>query len=270
MAGQVIDWEGGNAAARALVEAIRIPDSLVYWDIADSAGRFSMVAVPPGQYVFSATIDRNGNQRRDYREPFDSIVVKLDSSVANTFWAFTHDSIGPRIRTLSRADSTTMRLEFNQPLKPGTTDSSGISVVRLPDSASVAVTAVLTPSVYDSIQAKARPPAGGADSAGAANRPPPARPAPPPVSPPPGQIAPPQGRAMGAAERPPPDSTLTRLLKERERLGNTLIVRLELPLQPGGRYLVRARATNASGATGESSSVLVLPAPADTTKKTRR
>ncbi len=278
LSGRVIDWEGGAAAARALVEAIRLPDSLVYWDVADSVGKFSMTAVPPGRYVFSATVDKNTNRRRDYREPFDSTVVTLDSSASYTFWSFTHDSVGPRIRNLTRADSMTIHADFNQMLRPGSTDSGSVSVLQLPDSTPVSLTAVLTQADYDSLQTAARAVA-SARTDTTTNRvatPPANRALPePPVAlgpPPGGQLPPGMSRTPGAtASAPAPvDSALTRLLKERSRLASSLVIRTAAPLKPGGRYLVRARVTNPSGATAESGLVLVLPAPGDTTKKAQK
>ena len=282
LTGRVIDWETGTAGARALVEAIRIPDSLVYWDVADSVGSFNMVAVPPGEYVLSATMDKNTNRKRDYREPFDSAVVKLDSSASRTFWAFTHDSVGPRLRQLTRPDSTTIKAEFNQALRPGTPDSGAIAVFQLPDSTAVPLAAVLTQSAYDTLQAAAARAAAPSDTgkAGAGARTPtgaqvPAPRAPAPTGAPPRVPAAVPGRAglptgAGLAGGPPTaDSVITRLLKEREKLSPSLVIRTAAPLAPGGRYVVRARVANPSGATGESSQVLVVPAAADTTKKAR-
>src|SRR6185503_19771448 len=95
-----------------------------FWDVADSTGKFNMVAVPPGQYVFSATLDRNTNRRRDYHEPYDSIVVTLDSTVSNNFWTFVHDTVGPRkwssISHWVRLRSTAPRWSFSsRPIPPG-------------------------------------------------------------------------------------------------------------------------------------------------------
>src|SRR5205085_7627368 len=119
-------------------------------------GSFSMAAIPPGRYVVFATVDRNTNRRYDYREPFDSTVVTLDSAAEHIFWAFTHDSVGPRIKTLARTDSVTIRVDFNQVLRVEPQDSNAILVAQLPDSTRVTVAAVLTQAVYDSVQAAAR------------------------------------------------------------------------------------------------------------------
>src|SRR5262249_13868833 len=116
--GRAIDWEAGGAAPRALIELTRPSDSLTFWGIADSVGRFSLAAVPPGQYVLYATVDKNTNRMRDYHEPYDSALVTLDSTLDATLWTFTRDTVGPRIRTAQRADSSAVRLEFTQTLAP--------------------------------------------------------------------------------------------------------------------------------------------------------
>ncbi|MBI4502620.1 MAG: Ig-like domain-containing protein [Gemmatimonadetes bacterium] len=271
--GRVIDWEVGSAAPRALIEAVGLPDSLVYWDLTDSAGTFTMAAVPPGRYVVFATVDRNTNRRHDYREPFDSTIVTLDSSAQYTFWAFTHDSVGPRIRTLTRVDSLTIRIEFNQALRPQPAEPGDIVVAQLPDSTPVPVERVLGQAAYDSLQATERKAAAKPDSAAVVparpGQPQPPRP-PPPVTPRPAAPALPPGVAPGTPSAPAPqDSILLRLLRERPKLSATLVVRMSTPLQPKTRYVVRARVMNPTGAIGESTSVLVPPVAADTTRKAR-
>jgi len=285
LAGRVIDWEAGSAGARALVEAVRTSDSTVFWDVADSTGKFNMVAVPPGQYVFSATLDRNTNRRRDYHEPYDSIVVTLDSTVSNNFWTFVHDTVGPRIRTVTRSDSVTAKVEFNQSLGPAPLDSTAVVVLEPPDSTRERVDALMTDTVYDSVQTAARQAQAKTDTAAANRRNQPAPGNRPPAAPAPTQPSAFPGRQPGApgfgAPRPgfpgaqapaPPDSALVKLLRERPRLSTSLVVRTANPLKPGGRYVFKARVANPSGAVAESNSVLVIPAPTpvDTTKRKTR
>src|SRR5262245_5247165 len=191
--GRVMDWEAGAAAIRAVVEAARVPDSLVYWDVADSVGKFSMAAVPPGKYVLYATVDKNNNRKRDSNEPFDSVTITLDSTENKTLWTFAHDTVGPRLRSVARTDSATVRAEFNQSLKPGPLDSTTFSVVQLPDSAPVKLAGIYTQLLFDSLEKLAREKKDSArkDSTKAAtpNRPgnpvAPAPTAPPGINPPP-------------------------------------------------------------------------------------
>ena len=44
--GSVVDWEAGRMAAGAVVEAIRLPDSLTYVGASDSLGVFELLYVP--------------------------------------------------------------------------------------------------------------------------------------------------------------------------------------------------------------------------------
>ncbi len=279
LTGRVVDWEAGQVVPTTLVEAIRISDSLVYWDVTDSTGSFRLAAVPPGQYAFLATIDRNSNRRRDTREPFDSVTVTLDSTVARNFWTFTHDTVGPRIRTVTRSDSITVRVEFNQMLAQGAPDSTSVTVRQLPDSTPVAVATVLTQARYDSLIAAARP-AGDTLRGAAADpgrqpgvsaNPRPGTPLPvqPPV-PRPG-AAPLPGRSGALPVATPPDSATIRLLAERARLAGTLVVRLAQPLVAGGRYVFSATVANPSGVRETSASTLVIPAaaPPDSARRVR-
>jgi hypothetical protein len=254
--GRVVDWEAGTPGARALVELIRPADSLVFWDLADSTGAYALAAVPPGDYVLAATLDKNNNRRRDPREPFDSARVRLDSALVDTLWAFVHDTTGPRIRTTARGDSVTIRVEFNQPLHPGPLDSGAIRVRALPDSTPVPVTAILTTAAFDSLRAAAaqaaRPDsAAGVDSMPADSARAPADTARTPVL---------RGaRGQPAAPVAVADSAMLGILRLRPRLSPARVVRLAAPLVPGGRYVIDARVRNPTGAVGESTSVLVLP-----------
>lgn len=247
LAGTVLDWAGGRAAARALIEAILMPDSLVYAMRTDSAGDFLLTAVPPGTYHVIATVDENNNLRRDRREAYDSIRVQLDSAASEVFWAFVHDTTGPQLRTAARADSMTVRVAFNQRLRPGDPDSSAVRVWALPDTTAVPVTNVWRPAVWDSIRAAAAAAAAAATDTVAGDT------------------------AAAAAPAAPRDtaqqdtSRITRLLAGRPRLIDEWIVRLGLRLTPGGRYLIEATATNPNGATATSRSVLVLPEAAPDT-----
>jgi hypothetical protein len=300
--GRVIDWEAGAAGARALVEAVRVPDSLVYWDVADSVGKFSMAAVPPGKYVLYAGIDKNNNRKRDSNEPFDSSSITLDSTVSRTLWTFAHDTIGPRMRAVTRTDSVTLRAEFSQSLKPNSLDSSSFTVLQLPDSSPVRIAAVFTQGQYDSIQAaerdrKADSAKAKADSAKAKGARPSApaqptnQPAPtgaagagaaPAGAAPPGQAQPqpsvprPPSPSIGfqppkqaVRTGPPVDSAVIKLLKDRPKLSSSAIFRTGTPMPPGGRYVIRAHVANVLGVLAESQQVLVIPALPDTTKKAK-
>jgi hypothetical protein len=255
LTGTVVDWQDGRIGRNALVEAVLLPDSLVYLAQSDSVGRFDLTSVPRGEYWVTATVDGNNNRRREPREPFDSVTVALDSAASHVFWAFTRDTLGPQLRQLTQADSVTIRLEFTQRLEPGDPDAAGVSVWVLPDTVAVPVRAVITQAVFDTLRAArqaAAPDTSGAETPDSA------------VAAAVGRV--PTGveaRADSAAAQE--TSAVAALLAQRPTLASAWFVELAAPMTPGLRYLVGARARNLSGATAESRSVLVVPAARDST-----
>ena len=278
--GVVLDWEGGRVGRLALVEAILLPDSLVYTAQADSTGEFTLGEIPRGQYLVVATIDANNNRLRESREAFDSITVALDSAATNEFWAVVRDTVGPQIREVTRVDSVTVSVEFSQKIRPGAPDSTAVAVWLLPDTVAVPVARVLEAATYDSLAATERAHAdslaqAARDSAAAAD----SLAAPPDsLAPPPDSAAAPARARPGAGQRevlgrptPPvapaaaPDSSRAALLlKERPTLSSKWYLRMPGPLAPG-RYLIDARAFNISDIAGQSQRVLVIEAPRDST-----
>jgi hypothetical protein len=270
VSGVVIDWEAGRAAQTALVEAVLLPDSLIYETSADSGGVFMLSEIPPGPYLLIASIDENRNGKRDLRESFDSVSIQLDSTAESTFWTFAHDTTGPRITNASDLDSLTISVTFSQMLALGDPPPGAIQVLTLPDTTPVPVQAVWNQVAYDSISAIEQ---AVADSTRRAQE----------------QAVADSLRAAGAdsllpdttvAVSPPAEDTTTasesdstaadtsavaRLLSERPKLSNVWYVRLESNLTPGGRYLIVAQAANLLGAVDESQRALVLEAPPDST-----
>jgi len=268
--GVVIDWEAGRAAQTALVEAILLPDSLIYEARVDSSGVFMLSQVPTGPYLLIASIDQNRNGLRDLRESFDSISIRLDSTAERTFWTFAHDTAGPRITNVSDLDSLTISVTFSQMLALGEPPPGAIRVLTLPDSTPVPVQAVWNQIAYDSISAIEQAVADSirqvqeqavADSlraAGADSLLPDTAAA---VLPPEQDTTASQASDSTAADT----SVVARLLSERPKLSGVWYVRLESNLTPGGRYLVIAQAANLLGAVEESQQALVLAAPPDST-----
>lgn len=240
VSGTVVDWERGRLAQNALIEAIRVPDTLVYTGRTDSIGQFTLVSLPLGDYVIFATIDENRNRRRDRRERFDSLAAKLDSSLSGTFWAFSRDTSGPRLRTVTQVDSTTARLTFSQMLAPGEPPDNSVAVSLLPDSLATPVAAVLSSMAFDSLSAAIRPPdTTVTDTTVVADT---------------TDVAAEEEVARAEA-----------ILSQRPRLSDTWFVLLQEPLSPGSRYLFSAAATNLMGGTVASRSLLITreapPAP---------
>ena len=151
LTGTVQDWVAGRAAAGALVEAVRIADSLVYRALADSSGGFQLGPIPDGEYLVFGSIDQNRNMTRDPREAFDSVRVAAGRTDAGTLWTFPHDTVGPRIQTITALDSASATVTLSQPLDPAQRVApSAVSVRVLPDSAPVPVTSLLPPAADDS------------------------------------------------------------------------------------------------------------------------
>lgn len=245
LSGTVLDWDNGRAGRGALIEAVLLPDSLVYFAQADSVGEFQLTALPQGTYLALASIDRNNDRERGRREAFDSLTMTLDSSVTTVFWTFLHDSVGAEIRQLTRIDSTTFRVDFDQKLAPGRPAPDAVQVWALPDTTLVALAAIWEKVTYDSVKAvegEAVAKAAG-DTLGTEGA----------------------GGAAGADTAVADTSKAAGLLAQRPSLSAVWIVRVAEPLTPGARYIVEARARNVSGVPARSRSLLVLPAPRDST-----
>jgi hypothetical protein len=263
ISGTVLNWEEGRVGQNALVEAILLPDSLVYTTRADSSAEFELTHVPRGEYLLVATIDGNNNRVRDAREAFDSVSVTLDSLASQVFWTFVKDTTGPQLRDVAQADSSTIRLDFNQKLALDAPQQAAVSVWELPDTMLVPIDTVWDAATYDSVRtveqaardsAAADSAAAVADTAQAAE---PAEIAPPrPAEPPP--------EAGVAREEQAEPSRAAVLLEERPALSSTWYIRMPTPLGPG-RYLIGVTAANLSDAIAESQRLLIVEAPADST-----
>jgi len=122
-------------------------------------------------------LDQNGNRRRDPREAFDTARVTLHDSAAVELYAFIHDTLGPRLKTVDFVDSLTLRLTFDRPLDPSQApDTSMVHIAPAGDSTQLlAISRVLTPASFDSLTKAA---AAARDTA--PRRPPPGEPPRPP------------------------------------------------------------------------------------------
>jgi len=257
--GITLKWIEQTILARALIEAVPLPDSAGYLTMADSGGQFNLTNLQPGRYIVYATADENGDRRRSLREAYDSIAVTLDSSTNVALFTFPHDTIPPRPRAASSLDSTTVRVEFTQALDPTVSfDTAHVHVLEMPDSTPVTVAQIFTQRQFDSLTNAAR---AKADSAAAhdTTHAPKIHPAAPAAPPPP----PPRG-AAGAARtpaKPPVDTALVRqLLARRPVPSDKIVVRLVRPMKPETRYVVRVEgATNLIGKKGEGLIGFAMP-----------
>lgn len=265
ISGVAVQWVEQRPLLGGLIRAVPLPDTIAYLTMTDSSGGFTLDQLPRGRYAVYAVVDQNANRVRDRREAYDSTLVTLDSSAALVLWAFSHDTIGPRLRQADAIDSSAVRLTFTQPLDPALRiDSLRVRVVVLPDSAPVRVQGLFTPADFDSLTARAR---AAADSARAAND----------TTAPRAPRAPRDTTKRDTTEAPAPSarpgrpgarreeqdtSAVHLILEQRPVPQDKLVLRVDTTLAPGGRYFIEVLgARNLNGARGEGHTVLVVPKP---------
>jgi len=139
--GVLYDWAAGTPVASGLVQAIT-RDSTIYIGYSDSSGAFTLPHLPPAAYELKGVVDGNRNRALDPREPWDTVTVVLADTARVELFAFVHDSIGPRIETLSAADSVTLRVRFDVPVDARTPLDPAWMRVLGPDSLPLAVASV--------------------------------------------------------------------------------------------------------------------------------
>jgi len=277
LSGTALLWVEQRLLTQAVIRAAPLPDTAAYVTLTDSAGNFRLREIPPGRYRVWAVQDQNNNRRQDRREPFDTVTVTVDSTASVVLWAFVHDTVGPRIRTVEPVDSIALRITFSQPLDPARApDTGAVHVFALPDTTPVAVRALYRPAQFDSIQARARAVADSLkrlqdttarrDTTARPRTPAPAAPRAPAVAGAPGA---PSRRDTAAARVD--TARVRKLLSQRPVPYDRLVVQTARPLTPGAKYLVRVRAAvGLSGVAGDGVGVVQIPvpkpAPRDTTK----
>lgn len=119
--------EAARESARAESDTAGVPADTVapvpYTAVADSADRYVLRHLPPGSYWAFGFVDRNRNLRLDRRlEPYDSTRVDLASDTARAsaaLFLLEPDSTPPRLATIEARDSVTVRLTFDDYLRPG-------------------------------------------------------------------------------------------------------------------------------------------------------
>src|SRR5256885_11296652 len=83
--------------------------------------------------------------------------TKALSSALALVWAFVHDTVGPRVKSVDPVDSVSFRLTFTAALDPRRpVDTAQVRVFALPDTTPFPVRTLYGAAQYDSIQARAR------------------------------------------------------------------------------------------------------------------
>jgi hypothetical protein len=258
LSGTVLQWVEQRAMPQALIRAVLLPDTVAYMTFADSGGAFSLTGIPAGRYRVYAIQDQNSNRQRDDREAFDSVTVAVagDSGRSAVFWAFAHDTLGPRLQDAAPVDSVTFRLSFSSQLDPyRVLDTTRVHLFALPDTTPVPLRVIWTGTRFDSIQTRERFIADSLrrakdTTARGAKR----------------DSAPPFPRAVRPGRAFAPDSGVVRvdtarirqLLRGRPVPTDRWVARTRTPLKPGAKYLVRVRAANLSGVTATGEAVLTV------------
>jgi hypothetical protein len=252
--GTVVDWTTSRPAPAALVEAILLPDSLPYRGVTDSSGHISLGPLPAGDYLVQGVLDENHNMRLDPREAFDSVHLARGKASAGELWAFVHDTTPPRIRAVTVADSVSATVELTQSLDPRQRLTPAAASVRLlPDSTPVRVVSVLPKPLDDSLHQREAAPrdTAGRDTTGrdtTARRITPGRR--------PGIAEVEEG---GAAPRSAPGAAEPKPLTTRPPLSDRLVLRVERPWKPEGKYAIEIRGMrNVTGVVGNGTSVLTV------------
>jgi hypothetical protein len=142
--GSIFDWAAERPANGALIEAISRPDSVVFLAVSDSLGQFTLGPFGPGRYTLLGFIDKNANRALDPSELWDSTSVLITNSrpVAELL-AIQRDTVGPRMSSLTREDSVTLRVTFDRALDPAQPLSAGLFRVQRSDSTELAIASVV-------------------------------------------------------------------------------------------------------------------------------
>ena len=241
--GQVVDWTTSRPAPRALVIASLLPDSLPYRMMADSNGRFSLGPLPRGDYLVTGVLDQNGDQRQDPREAYASARLAQGKTEVGELWTFVHDTVPPRIQTVTADDSMRATVAFSQKLDPRQRlTPRDVTLRLLPDSTPVTVASILPEPVDDSLHAK-RP--GVEDSTAARDS---------------TRFADTTRLGRKVAPGLRARAIANEVKTSRPPLFDRLVLRVPKPWAPGARLVLEVRGVkNVTGVTGKAVGVVAVP-----------
>lgn len=268
--GRAVDWVSRRFIPSALVEAMLLPDSLVYRSLADSNGRFRIGPLPAGEFLVTVTTDQNRNAVRDPKEAWDSVRIAATSSRVGEVWAFSRDTLPPKLTDAARTDSVNITLTFSMPIDPLlVVPEDSIRVLLLPDStnttadsSSIGPMSALPKAAHDSAYRARDEAARDAAAAAAAAKRDTAKTdttkADTTARPKARAAAPPAVSEKGPADTLPKDEPLEKRLP----LGSQLVIRTRGRTELGRSYWIELRGVRtAGGSTGSVTRKLVLPKP---------
>ncbi|HEV2641218.1 MAG TPA: Ig-like domain-containing protein [Candidatus Elarobacter sp.] len=230
--GIVFDWLTGAPVAVGIVELRPATDtSLAYVAATDTLGHFTLRGLRAGSFRVRGFLDQNRNRGLDPGEPFDTVTKTLADSLSLELYVFAHDSLGPRLGSVTVQDSVTLHANFDSPLDPRVPLDPARFVLVGPDSARIALR-VVRPATVDTTTAK---PA-----------------APPPRAVTPSAVPIPQPRVVPPRVLPKPNRPL---------LFRDVIIVTATPLRRGATYRLQViAATGPTGKTLTSERTFQIPA----------
>ena len=118
--GVVTDRITGQPHRTGRIDMVKMPDTLRYGSVTDTAGTFSLSALPLGDYLAIGYEDVNGNQRADEFDRSDTLEVALaaDNVLNLDFQVFRHDTLPPQLAVTTAVDTITVELQFNSYIDP--------------------------------------------------------------------------------------------------------------------------------------------------------
>lgn len=136
--GRVTDRIRGENVAGARVDAIRLPDSLTYTTLTDSAGRFELAQVPVGEYLLLGYRDTNRSRRLDPFEPRDTARLTLTAAAAPSadLALLLPDTTPPAVGS-ARMTAGWVEVRFDDYIDPEQTVGPGQVTLVAPDGAAV-------------------------------------------------------------------------------------------------------------------------------------
>lgn len=170
--GTVYDRITGKPLPGGRVDMVRLPDTLRYGGVADTAGMYQLGMLPVGDYLAIGYEDVNNNREADDFDRSDTVQVSLADADTLTvdFQVFHHDTVGPKLVDVKAIDTLIVELTFDGYLDPeAPLPTANFQIFAVADSIPVPLDTVLHAWQYtawrDSVQAARR---AAADSAAAA------------------------------------------------------------------------------------------------------